>query len=126
MAVSASGEELPAGLRHPLLNELSVPFVGPHVGRQEPGEAALDLGLVGRVAHELLDRAGIDPEVHAEEPVDPALEILGVARGQGPVLLHVLALRDEPRQVQEPRRRVGGIGGRQAGEDLARGSGDRL
>ena len=118
--------ELPARLRHPLLDKFPVPFHRPDVGRQEPGEAALDLPVIRRSAHDLLDGARVDPQVHAQEPVDPALEVLGVARGQGAVLLHVLALRDEARQVEEPRRSVRGVGRRQAGEDLARGSGDGL
>ena len=112
-------EELAARRGHALLHELPVPLRGADVGRQEALQARLDRLVVWRVAHDRLDCRRVYAQVQAEETVHAALEVLGVACRQRAMLLHVLALRDEAGQIQEPGPPVRDVGRGQAGEDFS-------
>ena len=105
------------GFGHAFLHEVAVPCRRPHVRRQERLQLELNFLVRRRFEDDFFHRRRLDPEMLAQKTVEPALVILRVARRQRPVLLHVAAFREKPREIEQPRRRVGQIRRRQAGKD---------
>src|SRR5690606_22758162 len=118
------GEDFAAGVGYAFLHQLAVPFLGLHVGGQQGAQSRLDRVVVGRLEDDFFHRGRIDAEVQAEETVEAALVVFRVALGQRSVRLHVGALGEEARQIQQAGGRVRPVGRRQAGEHFAGGAGD--